>query len=244
MSAIQQMLMSSNGGGDPYFAMVGLLLHMDGANGGTTFTDNSSSPKTVTPTACTTSTTQAKFGTASARYASGATTAKLTIAHDASISPTGDFTVECWVWVPAVAGAIRQLLSKTIGAGFAPYSVRLTTSGVVQVYAADTGGTTLPINLTGGTTVTANAWNHVAFTRQGSTYRSYLNGAFDRTGTYAGAGYFNAAHPLVIGNTTADDYPLGSGGDAYIDDVRITVGAARYTTVGSFTLPTQPFPDF
>jgi len=51
---------------DPNFADVVLLLHMDGANGGTSFTDNSNSAHTVTAVGnANTNTSVKKFGTAS-----------------------------------------------------------------------------------------------------------------------------------------------------------------------------------
>lgn len=55
--------------GDPYFSSVVLLLHCDGSNGGTTFTDHSSAARTLTASGNTnTSTAQYKFGTASGRW--------------------------------------------------------------------------------------------------------------------------------------------------------------------------------
>lgn len=47
---------------DPYFSNVSLLLHMDGANGSTTFTDSGPNALTITPTGTTISTSQAKYG--------------------------------------------------------------------------------------------------------------------------------------------------------------------------------------
>ena len=79
---------------DPYFQNVSLLMHMDGTNGGTTFTDNSNYALSVTPTNATTSTTQVKFGTASA-YFNGS--AYLTMPTTSQFAfGTGDFTIEFW----------------------------------------------------------------------------------------------------------------------------------------------------
>ena len=55
------------GGGDPYFANVSLLLHCDGSDASTTFTDSSSNGHTVTASNdAQIDTAQSKFGGASA----------------------------------------------------------------------------------------------------------------------------------------------------------------------------------
>jgi len=57
---------TSSAATDPNFSDVALLLHMDGSDGGSTFTDNSSFNHTVTANGSSnTSTDQVKFGTAS-----------------------------------------------------------------------------------------------------------------------------------------------------------------------------------
>ena len=73
-----------------------LLLHMDGANDGTTFTDSSSHGHTVTANGGThTDTGTKKLGTASAEFI--ATPAnKLTVTYNAMFSTTGNFTWEFW----------------------------------------------------------------------------------------------------------------------------------------------------
>ena len=77
-----------------------LLLHCDGTNGGTTFTDSSPSGHTVTAQGAThTDTTIKKFGTASAQFGGDGTGDDLTIpdSSDWDIG-TGDFTFDCWVY--------------------------------------------------------------------------------------------------------------------------------------------------
>ena len=74
MSGIIQALLAGFGSGgaasyDPYFQNVSLLMHMDGTNGGATFTDSSNYAMVPTVVGGTvTSTSQFKFGTASAYY--------------------------------------------------------------------------------------------------------------------------------------------------------------------------------
>lgn len=244
--SVQSLLLNPyrfGGGGatDPLYASVALLLHCDGSNGGTTFTDNSPTPKTVTPTACTTSTAQAKFGISSALFPQASSTQKLTIPHSADLAPTGDFCVEMWVRLGAAA-AQRALIWKSVSTGHTTYAMRLTTTNTVQCFASNAAGSAFQINMTGTTAVnTSGTWQHIAFDRNGSNYRLFIQGVLDTSASSAGAGYVNAAHSVTIGNVTDNTLPIGTGGnDSYIDDIRITT-ASRYTS--NFTPPSSPFPN-
>lgn len=228
------------GATDPNYSLRVLGLHCDGVNGGTSFSDNSPAANTVTPTSCTTSTTQSKFGGTSAFYANGASSPKLTINHTTALTPAGDFTAACFFYVPTVTGSTRHLITKSLSSGHTPYTMRVTTAGKLQCYASDSGGTSLVVNITTSASV-VTGWNHGAFTRSGSTYRAFLNGTLDGTGTNAGTGYSNATHPLVIGNTSDNAFALGANGDAFIDEVLVYNGVALWTA--SFTPPTSPFPN-
>ena len=70
-----------------------------------------------------------------------------------------------------------------------------------------------------------NNWNHVALTREGSTVRLFVNGLLAQDTTSSGThGYGQGANLARIGGG-------GSGGlNAYIQDLRIYKGTAKYTT--------------
>lgn len=230
------------GGGDPNYSLRALGLHCDGSNGGTTFTDNSPTPKTVTPTICTTSTTQAKFGATSCYFPTSQPTEKLVIPHSADLAPLGDFTVAMWVYLTASTGAAnRNLIWKSVATGHTPYGMRITTSNVVQCFASNAAGSSLVINFTGAITITTGAWHHIAFTRSGSTYRLFIDGVLDNTGSNSDTGYVNAAHSVHIGNVSDSSVPLGGQGDAFLDDILIYDGVALWTS--GFTPPTATFAD-
>lgn len=84
--------------------------------------------------------------------------------------------------------------------------------------------------------VTAGEWNHLALTREGDTFRIYLNGASQQVLSYGGAIDWNQGGNTLIGRNSWD----GSQGffNGYLDDLRVTVGTARTVVV-----PTQPYPD-
>ena len=110
MSGIQQALLQawysagSPASVDPYFSNVALLLHMDGSNGGTTFTDSSSYARAVTASSVTTSTSTAGFfGTSAGSMAGGSTTTRLSVADSTDFDfGNKDFTIECRVYLTSL----------------------------------------------------------------------------------------------------------------------------------------------
>jgi Concanavalin A-like lectin/glucanases superfamily len=221
------------GNTDPYWNNVQLLVKANGSDGGTTFTDSSlngySSPSV---TGVTTSTTQAKFGTASMRFSVGnsanayltwpdtsTAVANFNLANDTDNA----FTIEAWIYVTSTstAGHIFEW-----GTGSSSRNVVFLNGAYPDVY-TDTGAN-------GGTRV-----NNIAFVRNGSTdYRLYLDG--NQCGsTYSGTIMYKANSKFDVGmnvyGVTAGDRFQG-----YMDELRVTKGVARYTT--TFTPPTAEFP--
>ena len=86
-----------------------LLMHMDGTNGGTTFTDSSTTPHTVTANGgANTSTAQFKFGTASCHM--DGTGDYLTIPDSPDWNLDGDYTIEMWIRPAAVNAGTRFII--------------------------------------------------------------------------------------------------------------------------------------
>jgi len=209
---------------DPFFSSVSALLHMNGANGGTSFPDNSLNAYAVTAVnGATTSTAQVKFGTAS--YLGGATARYLNIHTDNTpfAFGTGDFTVEFWVRITATGGA-QNLITLPGTSNSIAYN---TGTGVVYI----TGGITRITSTSTGT----NVWTHVAVARGSGTTRMFINGVVQGT-TFADSTDYTAAGTLCqLGGST------GSAFIGNIDDFRVTKGVCRYTT--SFSAPIAQFPD-
>lgn len=209
---------------DPYYNSVSLLLHCDGVNGSTTFTDNSPNPKTISVVGSTAiSTAQSKFGGASTRFDGTASQLATSTSTDLAFG-TGDFTIECFININAyknygfiylTTGATTHFL---LALGSTGRTLRAFVTGSV-------------IDLNGPTTLALNTWYHVAVTRSGTTVRLFLNGVLEVSGTCASTFTDTSA---IIGEA-AD--PI----DAYIDELRVTTGAARYTA--NFTPPIAAFGD-
>lgn len=210
---------------DPYAYYVRLLLHCDGVNGSTSFPDSSLSSTTITANGnVQVSTARSKWGTASALF--DGTGDQLTFSA-ISIGTNEDCTFECWVYKTAidasgytvVFGGLNQNIQFAFDYTGVAGAVGLVLHGVSIIPPS-------------GTAVTLNTWHHLAWSRQGSTWRVFVNGVLQGTGST---------------NATFDVYRIGAfeaGGyemNGNIDDVRITKGICRYTE--NFTPPTGPFPD-
>ena len=209
---------------DPYYSFRKLGLHFDGANGGTTFTDNSPvGNNSPTVSGVTTSTTQVKFGTASGSFPS---TNYLDYGSGANYNPAaGDFAFAMFVYAS----------TDSPFCGNDNYGV----AGNFQLYL---NGSTLTfgdylstINLTSAS-FPMGAWTHVAVSRVGNVWSLYKNGTRVSTQT--------TAFTLTAGNFKVGYAPsYGLFKATYIDDFLFYKGSAAIYTGASFTVPTAPFPN-
>lgn len=203
---------------DLHFSSVVLAMHMDGANGSTTFTDLKGRVLTRYGNAQI-STAQSKFG-GSSLYLDG-NGDYLVVPASTDFLFTGDFTIEAWVYPTAGSDSIIGMNGSVIALKFGgDNKFRLYANGwSIGSASADA----------------LNTWHHVAVSRSGSTVRMYVNGVQVATTTDSG-NIGSSSSPLRIGTDT--EFVMFAG---YIDDLRVTKGVARYTA--GFTPPTEPFPD-
>jgi hypothetical protein len=209
---------------DPYWANVTVQLHCDGTNLSTTVPDTCLVPNTFTCNGnAKLSTTQAKFGSTSALFDGSGDFLRAPHATGLDI-PTGDFCVECWVWLSALAGSV--ILTKATGTGVYPYQLWYDNlSGKFGFRACD--NTSVLVSILGTTTALTGRWYHIAGVRSGTTYTLYVSGVAEATTINATTPMrSNASDPLVIGAYTDGTFCV----NGFIDEVRITKGAARYTT--------------
>jgi hypothetical protein len=221
---------------DPYYANTVLSLHCDGANGSTTFTDTSPSPKTVSAVGnAQISTAQSQFGGASALF--DGTGDYLTIPSNAGWQfGGGDWTIEAWIY-RTVDTATGDIMACRNAASTQPFwLLRRNAGGAIRFDHVNTGSVTVT-DVTTTQTTAINTWNHVAVCRISGVVSIYINGALATlTGTNSTTAYGASAAALLIGSGDTSDSWAGN-----IDDVRITKGVARYTA--NFTPPTGPNPD-
>lgn len=196
-----------------------LLLHMNGADESTTFTDDSVSSHTVTANGdAQLDVDQKKFGTASGLF--DGTGDYLSIANSADFDFDGDFTIECWVRRSAAGD--RWIMGNNYTAGWALW---ITPSFVVKFY-CNNAEVLVTTN-----TLSQDTWYHVAVTRNSGTMRLFLNGNLEDT----------ASNSAVIVSTDAlyigDDPGASDVFVGWIDEVRIVKDEAIWTT--NFAVPTE-----
>lgn len=227
---------------DPYFSNVSLLLHMDGANNSTTFTDSSPDPKTVTVGGNTKiSTAQSKFGGSSALFDGANDWLFIATAgtYDWLTASLQSWTIECWFNVPTVTGT-KNLVSKGTN-NSTQASVLCNVSGnqvSVSFYKSSAYGGVASVSTN---TLTANTWNHYAavYNAVDRSLRVFLNGEMGSVVTLESSSNYSVpnGNGLRIGEYSSGEFDYSN----YIDEFRITQGVARYLT--NFTPPTEAFPN-
>ena len=209
----------------------GALLHFDGANGSTIFTDVLGHVFAKHGTAQI-STAQSKFGGASLTL--NGSTDWISTADLADFRFAGDFTIEYFFYFSAVTGAYQSAFAKRANSTSA-YGTQMVidpNSGSIQVVGSNTGSS-WGLNLT-GPAPSPGAWHHFALVRSTGTITAYLDGTSFGSTTMSGTMYDDGS-ALVIGAGAADGSQAWGG---YIDEFRITNGVAVYTA--SFTPPSSP----
>ena len=208
-----------------------LLLHCDGADDGTTFTDSAdSAPRhTITANGDVTNTRAVrKIGDSSIKF--DGTGDYLSIPHSSDWDfGTGNYTVELWFKrASAAGGTIEFLIDHDEGANYG-WGMRFK-SGDDTIEWSDTSS-----NLSSTTAFTDTDWHHIAAVREGTgsnEFVLYVDGVAEATGTSTTDISLDESVTIGIRNSLANPF------DGYMDEIRIS-NSARYT--GTFTPQTTPF---
>ena len=139
---------------------------------------------------------------------------------------TGDFTIECWVY-PKTYGGIFQFFDSSI--------LDNSTSG--PAIGIDVNDNSWAIRYGASSTLdttniaTLNVWSHIAYVRNSSVTRLYVNGK--EIGSVSDSTDYSANYP-VIGGWYNTSFLL----NGFISNFRVVKGTAVYTA--NFTAPTEP----
>ena len=229
---------------EEFFSSVSLLLHFDGSNGATSFTDSSGTPKTITRNAVAQlDTAQKRFGTASCRFDGLGDSASAAIATATNLT-TGDFTVELWVRPHVTVGNATLFMHSAAASSTPPvngYPWRLHYDHAAQafVFSGWTTGNANSFAIYSINPPADQTWCHVAGVRAGSTFYLFVDGELQGMATMPGT-LISAAGAIYIGGignlSTGCDFLNG-----WIDELRMTKGVARYTA--NFTPLAVAFPN-
>ena len=214
-----------------------LMLHMNGTDGSTTFTDEIAKVMTAAGNAQI-DTAQYKFGGASGLF-DGTGDYVTTPDHADFNFGTGDFTIDFWV---SINNATNQqsfvgqwvdnnnywAVYKETNAGGNKLSITFIVGGVVK------GNYTL----TSSWAVSTGTWYHLVFERYGTGAKIFIDGVAQTLteGTAFGSNDVgDLASVLYVGSFNTTTYPL----NGWIDELRISKGIARHTA--DFTPPTTAY---
>ena len=215
--------------GDVYFPQTELLLPFDGTNGATTTSDSSNKNHTLTfGGTAQLSTAQSKFGGTSLLLDGNSDYVNTGGSNSSFTWGTSDFTIECWIYLNSIGTNENIFSHSSPSAGI---EWLLDGSSGLKIYM---GGGSWFINgtVTSSSGISTGQWIHVALVRNGSNFDTYVNGT--KGGTTASSATSISApssNPYIGCNRGSSNFI-----DGYIDDFRITIGRARYTS--SFTAPT------
>ena len=202
-----------------------LLLHCDGTDASTTFTDNSIYALTMTARGnAQIDTDQSKFGNASGLFDS----------NDVVDTPdlatwdfgTDDFTIDFWVRFAAINAG--NYLFNMSDAGTSGVAIQFRSDPVLRVYVQNTSNdfAWAPV---------INTWYHLAVTRSGSSLRSFIDGT-QIGSTISNSSTITSTTLLKVGNYTDG---FGGGLQGWLDEVRVSRGIARWTA--NFTPPSAAY---
>ena len=157
----------------------------------------------------------------------------LTVADNAALTMgASSFTIEGWFYPLNYTGTDKVILIHrpvTTARGLALAFSQ--TTGTPYLLAGDSDNASWNLTLTGSTGATLNAWNHVAFTRNSSTWNIWLNGVSVASGTASFTLDDSSTLYLFAAADGSSTFP------GYISNFRIIKGNALYTS--NFTPPTS-----
>lgn len=204
-----------------------LLLHCNGTNGSTTFTDTSPTPKTCTPAGNTNiSTAQSQFGGASAYFDGTGDILAITPLTDFAFG-TGDFTIEMFIRLSSLASA-NFFDMRPNGSTNGAYPLIYCTPSTIRYYVSSAD------RITSGT-LSANTWYHLAICRSGTSTKMFIDGV------QVGSTYTDTTNYLAGSVTFGGTANNTGNATAYIDEIRISKHA--YYPSG-FSTPAAAFLDY
>lgn len=228
-ASVRTRVTSAAAGNDQYTKV---LLHMDGADASTTFTDSNAGGSARTWTAAGDAqidTAQSKFGGASGLF-DGTGDYVSTPDHADFTLGSGDFTIDIRFRVNDAGGAFMMLAGQTDATGAesanSAWFIGRTSGNVI--YAAVTSGTT-QTQVT-GTTQFTNAvntgWHKAALVRTGNVLKLLVDGV-QEGGNVAFSGAVNDSTASLAIGRRGDQASLYWNG--WLDEFRMSVGIARWT---------------
>lgn len=220
----------------PTFSNVKLLCGFEGADGDTSYSEESSSARTATFVGnAQIDTAQSRFGSSSLYLDGTGDYISFPDSTDLRI-PTADgaeWTLEAWVRATGSWKALATIASKRTGTGSGEFTLGLT-AGVPNFFCLNAGTSVVALN--GQDVLALDEWHHIAISATSGFYRLFANGQLVAFGARNSVPSTNT-QIFTIGR---DHFNSGRDWAGWIDEVRYTRDQALYTE--SFEVPTSAFP--
>lgn len=223
---------------DPNFNNVTSLLHFDGPDGSTTFTDVKG-VSWVSPVDASVSSEKPKFGAGSLKL-TNSLDSKIETATSLLVDQFAPFTIEGWVYITGTSQEFGHIVfSQANNSGDGEQVLTVREDGTLRYYRGQFAGR---IDVMSGVgIISKNQWHHVAATFDGTAIRIFSDG-FKRGEALDDRGWVNTGLPCYVGHSEVPGYlSYRSSLVGFMDDFRVTAGVARY--INDFTPPASPFPD-
>lgn len=214
------------------------LLHFDGSDGSTSFIDQKGRIWTANGNAQI-DTAQQRFGP-SALLLDGSGDFLSTPDDPAFSLGALDFTIECWARPSSVAADFQGLIGHCdTSINQMGWLFRHRSNGDLEFAYSPDGTIANHTTVSRPAGLQVDTWYHLAVCRRGTELRLFKDGVqLGATHNIGATAIFDANTTICIGQGDQSGSEFWSG---WIDDVRITVGVARYTE--NFTPPDRPFPN-
>lgn len=220
-----------------------LMLHMNGADTSTTFTDDSDSSHSVAANGdAQMDVAQSKFGGASGLF--DGTGDYLSAPSNADFTfGTGEWTIDFQMRRSGAQVAFAGLYTSNNNPSGSwadandnfIISFNINDDDRLQLRHIHLGVTTALI-LTDASSISDTTWHHVAFVRSSDTLMSFIDGVKQSdTVSVAGKTFGTIGNGIAIARQDSN----GSYYDGHLDEFRISKGVARWTA--NFTAPTEEY---
>ena len=218
-------------------AFTKVLLHMDGADASTTFTDESGKAWTAVGNAQI-DTAQSKFGGASLLL--DGTGDYITTPDSADFDlGSGDFTVDGWVRLNAyVNGNTYGFLFEqyTDANNFVCFELSGATPPQLRFVAKST---TVKADYNFPWSASTGTWYHIAYVRNGTNFYIFINGVSQALTTTTAISTNTLPNLASSGTIGISNRSGGVFFNGWLDELRISKGIARWTA--NFTPPTSAY---
>lgn len=206
---------------------VTLLLHCNGADASTTFTDSSASAHTVTVGGnAQIDTAQSKFGGASALFDGTGDYLQLNGSSDFAFG-TDDFTIDFWARRNSTGGLQILYDSRPTGVEGLYPTIYFAADNTLRYY------TNSADRITSAGTFSTGSWIHIALVRASGVTKLYADGVQQGSSYTDSNSYLNGASRPQF---AYDGLGPGNGFNGWLDEIRISKGLARWPA--AFTAPT------